>query len=186
MKLKYKNIFSVPVVIIIVMAICIASFGANKYLKKTYAENFEIENEFAGEEGYGELQQTEDELYNYRVNKTDDSAILICYNGAMVDQATEVIVPETLDGHLLTVIDELAFSWNEYIEKLVLPDSVVELRNGIVSDCPNIKSIECSGDIDTVDEYTLDGFHGTVYTNEKNALWKHAKEQNVTVEKLEN
>ncbi len=186
MKLKYKNIFSIPVLLGIVTVICIISFYGNKCMKKAYAENFEKENEFVGEEGYGELQQTEDGLYNYRVNKADDTAILICYNGAMVDQKREVIVPEKLDGHLLTVVDELAFSWNEYIEKLVLPDSIVEFRRGLTSNCPNMKSIECSGNIDKVDEYALVDFRGTVYTNENSVLWKYAKAQGITVEKLEN
>ena len=53
-------------------------------------------------------EQREDGLYTYRVFDNTNDAIIVYYNGAMINHETEVIIPEKIDGYNVVILDEAA------------------------------------------------------------------------------
>ena len=66
-----------------------------------------------------------------------DDGTLVGYNGTY----TDVIVPETVDGQTITAINLFAFSSNENINSIILPDSITEIGSQAFASCANLKKI---------------------------------------------
>ena len=66
-----------------------------------------------------------------------DDGTLVGYNGT----DTDVIVPETVDGQTITAINLFAFSSNENINSIILPDSITEIGSQAFASCANLKKI---------------------------------------------
>ena len=186
MELSYRKIFSIKSIIVIICIFICASFAGHIILRKFYGEIFEKETELSREKGTGKLMQSGDGLYTYRIFEDTGDIIIICYNGALVNQETTVVIPDEIDGHIVTALDEVSIAYNEYIEKIILPKSLTTLRRGIGANCPNLKTIIFMGDDISLDDDALKYsqntcFSGTVFTKKDSILWKYCKKNGIQV-----
>lgn len=185
MKLEYKNIFSLPTAFFCVIILCIGNLGINHYLKQFFPEKFEVKAEFSGPKGYSNIFETEDGLYTYRVNIEDSSAMIIkCNNAMMKSPKSKIKVPDRIDGHKVTVIGEVAFSFDEFLVELELPDCIEKIERGIVDNSPKMKKIIIKGNPKEVSEYTFIDFNGTVYAIKQGTAWKMASKHEIRVKEI--
>ncbi len=191
MRLNYRNIFSVKVFAAVLAAVLAASCSVNIYLKKNHPDIFNTPTESSAEEGKGRLMQTPDRLYNYRVDQATHEAIIICYNGAMVNREETAVVPEEIDGCRVTALDDFAMSCNDYVRTIVLPPSIKEIRMQCFANCPKLEKIYYSGDSLALEDAALYESNGkkavsvTVVTKKGNDLWKYAKDRGIPVKEGE-
>lgn len=68
---------------------------------------------------------------------------IIKYNG----RDSEVSVPSTIDGVEVSAIGEDAFSSNEYLQAVTIPESVTSIGNEAFLNCPNLESVEMSDNV---------------------------------------
>ena len=71
-----------------------------------------------------------------------DHAILMKYNG----EDGDVIIPETLGGYPVTVINWHAFYCNDGLQTIYFSDTVQELDNDAISGCSQIREISIPAD----------------------------------------
>lgn len=185
MKLGYRNIFSIKIVAIVLVIVLAVSCFVNIYLKRNFPNIFSSSSETFAEEGKGELKQTQDQFFNYRIDLLTNEVIIICYNGSMLNQEEIVIIPDEIDGRKVTSLDEGAIAFNEYIHTVVLSPSLKELRRSCIDKCPNLEKLYYSGDSLVIDDDALIGFDGKIVTTINNDLWKYAESKGISVEEGE-
>lgn len=61
--------------------------------------------------------------YQYQIEENGEATITKYYG---TDE--KVVVPDTIDGHVVTSLAERAFEYNSCIEKVILPDKIVKIR----------------------------------------------------------
>lgn len=76
--------------------------------------------------------------------------------------ATEVTVPEKIDGKNVTSIGSSAFSENKSLESVELPESVTKIKVAAFRDCENLANIKVGKNIN---ELHVLSFDGTAYKN---------------------
>ena len=86
--------------------------------------------------------------YEYSV-LGDETIIITEYKGSDDD----VTVPSEIDGKTVTRIGELAFSNNEALETVALPDSITEIGGGAFYGCINLKGVELPSGIQSLGTY---------------------------------
>ncbi len=76
----------------------------------------------------------------YREDMTDGtpSITIIDYVGS--DKT--VTIPESIDGKPVTRIKSYAFHGNEYVEKIIVPDSVTEIQGDAFKNCAKLKTVK--------------------------------------------
>ncbi len=91
--------------------------------------------------------------FDYIVNP-DGSATILKYVGA----PKRVIIPETIDGHPVTVLGEDAFrEWNSYlVEEVAIPATVKRIEKRCFYYCKNLKNIHISEGVEYIGEYAFD------------------------------
>ena len=89
---------------------------------------------------------------NFVVDILDDgTAMLTQYSG----EAESVVIPSEVDGMTVTVIGEDAFVNHEELKSVVIPDTVVEIRNQAFFNCWNLDNVVMSKNIEVIGEYAF-------------------------------
>lgn len=181
---KYKKRGYIPlgVVVGLIVMLCGAAFFGNKFICNNYASAFR-EYDTGIEEGKGKLQNSENNLFTYRIDESDNTVIIISYQGNYSTEKIENLeVPGEINGHIVTCIDECALGWSEDVKSITLPNSIVEIRKGMVMKTPNLKEIICIGDnIKKIEEDAFIEFEGSIITKKDSKLWEYALENNIDV-----
>ena len=86
--------------------------------------------------------------YQYVLHKDGSAELLYCLS----DDA-EIVLPDTLDGHRVTIIDTISFSLS--LTAVTLPNSVVDLDHNPFGCCPLLQTISVAPEHPSF--YTLDG-----------------------------
>ena len=86
--------------------------------------------------------------YQYVLHKDGSAELLYCLS----DDA-EIVIPDTLDGHRVTIIDTISFSLS--LTAVTLPNSVVDLDHNPFGCCPLLQTISVTPEHPSF--YTLDG-----------------------------
>lgn len=81
-----------------------------------------------------EYGKTEDGLYWAVKNSTPDAATIVKYSGA----ATEVVIPESINGIAVTSIEWKAFINRDDITSVTIPDSVTQISFDPFDGCTNL------------------------------------------------
>jgi len=74
--------------------------------------------------------------YDYEV-QYNDTVLITNYNGS----AAEVVIPETIEGKPVTRIDSSAFSYNDSIERVVLPAQAYNVGSYCFEGCSNLREV---------------------------------------------
>ena len=78
----------------------------------------------------------------------------------------------------------MAFSFDEFLVELELPDCIEKIERGIVDNSPKMKKIIIKGNPKEVSEYTFIDFNGTVYAIKQGTAWKMASEHEIRVKEI--
>lgn len=93
---------------------------------------------FAGCNGKGGTAKAAPESdFEFKVSEDGTFITLTKYNG----NAKNLVIPETIEGVPVEVIDKYAFSKNEKIKSVVIPSSVKVIRNDAFSDCTSLEKV---------------------------------------------
>ncbi len=83
--------------------------------------------------------------YQYQV-VTDDYAVITKYTG----KEAEVVVPESIHDFRIISIGTSAFSGNELIKKVTLPEGVTTIESGVFNKCPNLEEVVIPGTVESI------------------------------------
>ena len=92
--------------------------------------------------GFAEDDDPEEDYYSseqFLYSIQEDGTALVMWYGD--DEAEEVYVPASLDGHPVTVIGENTFAGMEKLTAVVLPDTVKEICPYAFYNCPELVSV---------------------------------------------
>ncbi len=87
------------------------------------------------------VSYADDSQYTYRVLSEEEKTCEITqFNNAWA-QVEKVVIPERLDGYLVTEIYAYAFSSDDYVREVIIPESVTSIGYRAFEDCPNLCSV---------------------------------------------
>lgn len=115
------------------------SLTAFTVVEGSYAEQWCASNGFAYTYVEPETPKTDYEYYLQR----EGSIIITRYVGTN----SEVIVPETLDGYVVTAIAERAFQCCDFISTIILPNTITSIGDYAFAQCSSLESIILSENI---------------------------------------
>ena len=126
-----------------------------------------------------DLRYTEN--YTYFVNE-DNEAVLLKYTG----QDSEIVIPDSLDGHPVVRVSFRVFSGLDSLESLRLPDTVRTLEDYAVSDCPRLRTLFIPASVASMEKNAVDGCgHCVIYAPEGSAAHAWTKQNKLNGEKYE-
>ena len=76
-----------------------------------------------------------------------------------------VIIPDELDGGVVTVLSKEAFRENEDLQEVVMPDCIKTVRGGAFENCINLKKVHLSEKISAIVKNTFAGCTGLEEVN---------------------
>ena len=89
--------------------------------------------------------------YDYEV--LDNGTIIITkYNGKEKD----IIIPEKIDGKIVSVIDTEAFEGHSEINSVVIPKTIQEIYQFAFGGCRNLKKVYISNGLTFMDDFVFD------------------------------
>lgn len=83
----------------------------------------------------------------------DTTAKLQSYSG----EAESIIIPEEINGRKITVIGKQAFLNEEQLKSIVIPDTVVEIKEEAFMNCDNLDYVVMSKNIERIEAYAFAG-----------------------------
>lgn len=90
--------------------------------------------------------------YQYQIEENGEATITKYYG---TDE--KVVVPDTIDGHVVTSLAERAFEYNSCIEKVILPDKIVKIKGYIFCNCTSLKEIVIPKSVTEIGESAFSG-----------------------------
>lgn len=76
---------------------------------------------------------------------------LVSYSG----QKEELVIPEKIDGNVITAISDNAFENNQKLKYITLPDTIKEIGDRAFSGCEKLQEIELSTNLETLGAYAF-------------------------------
>ncbi len=110
-----------------------------------------------------EQEEEVSDLYEYSYEMYGDEYLEGIVIEAYLGDEKEVVVPDSFydvnnDVYVPVVfIGERAFAENETLEAVVLPDTVLEIRDGAFQNCPNLKAVGVPSGLTLIGKYVFDG-----------------------------
>ena len=89
-------------------------------------------------------------IYEYSLNK-DDDAVITKYRGNM----RALVIPDTLDGHRVVSIGHKSFADNQYLNSVIIPDSVTTIASGAFGRCINLSEVTLSSNLLQMDTHAF-------------------------------
>ncbi len=88
-------------------------------------------------------------IYEYTVS--DGAATLTKYNGV----GTSVVIPRTIDGYTIVAIGGNAFSHNQRLEAVTIPDTVTVLKEFAFSGCTALETVNLTDSVTELDYHAF-------------------------------
>lgn len=105
-------------------------------------QNMEGWNQFDNVTYYAPAEYTDEQGVIYALNEDGETYMVKGYTENLVPK---VVIPETLHGKAVTVIDGQwwsgAFTGSSQLEEVVVSNSVTYIKDGAFNDCPNLKKV---------------------------------------------
>ena len=87
------------------------------------------------------VSYADDSQYTYKVISEEERTCRITQFSNAWDQVETVVIPERLDGYLVTEIYAYAFDCDDYVREVIIPESVTSIGYRAFEDCPNLRSV---------------------------------------------
>ena len=100
-------------------------------------------------------EAVQNESYRYEIDIVDGTVTIEAYIG---DEA-EVVIPKEIEGYPVTKLDG-AFYRDCDVQKVILPDTVIEITGWAFYQCTNLKEVVLNENLTTIDEQTFSGCTG--------------------------
>lgn len=100
-------------------------------------------------EKVNDLYNNPEKYFKYEV-KSDNTAILTNYKGGEKIGPKNLIIPEYIGGYEITELDALLFTESEFLENLVMPDTITRINSDLCSCSENLKRVILSNNIETI------------------------------------
>ena len=84
--------------------------------------------------------------FQYEINESGNSVTITKYTG----KEKEVVVPETIEGHVVTDIGKNCFYFNSSICSVTLPKTIVKIGDFAFCDCHNLVSVNVPNRVITI------------------------------------
>lgn len=91
-------------------------------------------------------------IENFHVSYLDDGTISL---GSYSGSGQQVVIPNEVEGKMVTVIQADTFANHEEILKVVIPDSVIEIGDNAFTNCSNIESVKLGTGIKKIGSYAF-------------------------------
>ena len=88
-------------------------------------------------------------IYEYTVS--GDTATITKYNGV----GTSVVIPKTIDGYTIVAIGGNAFSHNQQLTSVTIPDTVTVLKEFAFSGCPVLETVDLPDSVTELDYHAF-------------------------------
>ncbi len=106
-----------------------------------------------------------------------------CYKiSKYVGKDTVCTVPETRKDMEVAIIGMEAFSGNKYVETVIVPETVTELRDRAFADCPNLTRVELPAGLTRIGDDVFSGSDVTLVVVEDSLGMTYAIEQGIPYE----
>lgn len=90
----------------------------------------------------------EPSLYFYEDSEFNDGIIIMGFNGDFTDSVLKI--PEKIDGRTVTGIGEKAFTNNEYIEEIQIPDTVYSIDSEAFYNLYNLQRVYLGRNVNSI------------------------------------
>ena len=92
--------------------------------------------------------------YDYTINTEDGTATITKFR-VLVDGLYDITIPTELGGHTITAIGNSAFTANDHLRKVTIPDSVTSIGTLAFSNLSNLTTLSLGKGIKTIGEYAF-------------------------------
>lgn len=99
-----------------------------------------------------DYQILESNGFRYKILENETVAISGYYEGG-----TDIIIPERIEGKLVTRVDDKAFQGLEFVDTIVLPESLISIGNYAFFECRGLKSFTIPGGVESIGESAFRG-----------------------------
>ena len=130
--------------IFLTATLVLTNFQGWDYLKQVKLfENFDL---FQGiEKSYASEENTTDDGIRYYIN---NNAVVIA--GVEDGISGDVVIPESIDGYPVTIIEENAFSDNDSITSIVIPEGVKQIEYAAFKSCSSLTKVDMPSTLKTI------------------------------------
>ena len=118
-------------------------------------------------------------LYTYKLDD-DDNATITAYKG----NATAVVIPSKLDGYTVVAIGSSAFSKNNNLRAVTIPDTVTSIKGSAFNHCKNLKEVKLSDSLTTIESDAFAGCSALAKIEIPNSVTKIAADVFANCENL--
>ncbi|WP_295215064.1 leucine-rich repeat protein [Ruminococcus sp.] len=94
--------------------------------------------------------------YKYKVNSDGQNVTLTGYTGS----DTEIVIPSTIFGMLVTVIGEDLFEGNKNLVSVTIPDGVTSIEDSAFRNCTNLQVLSMPKSLETIGNCAFSGCSG--------------------------
>lgn len=144
-----------------VLLLCVSAFMLNLYFHHSMKGQFQ--NDDGIEEGWGKLMRSKNNDYTFRENlETHTIKIIQCNKTSKV-----IKIPATIQGYTVTALGELSFGYMEYVEEIVVPDTVDTMEQDVFVNNPKLKVIRFKGKVNSRNANAWKEFKGKVIREAK-------------------
>ena len=91
--------------------------------------------------------------FKYKINEDGKTVTITKYMG----KETDVVVPNEIDGYIVTTIGNVAFYYNANIKSVTLPQTVKDIQQSAFGACSNLVSINIPLNTETIGEQAFKG-----------------------------
>ncbi len=148
-----KNTMKKVLCTLVVAILCLTSIPLNSLMKLDW---FNISAQAADMYNYGD--------YTYSIGQmvdTDlDSVSIYSYDGT----ESSITIPSEINGYVVTHISASAFRYNEYLNEVIIPESVEFIDSQAFYGCSNLSRIDLGSNIKYIGGYA---FHNTAFMKDK-------------------
>ncbi len=83
--------------------------------------------------------------YSYRFVNTNRIAITDYFG-----TTSTLTIPSSINGYTVVSIDEKAFAYNNYLNELIIPDSIIEIADEAFRECEYLTTLKCGKNLKTI------------------------------------
>ena len=89
-------------------------------------------------------------IFDYEIDENNYATITKYYGNA-----NSVVIPKAIDGYTVKAIGYSAFSDNNYLGTVIIPDTITEIHSWAFSECKSLRQINLPENLETLERYAF-------------------------------